>query len=50
MSSKQTRRRRPVCEWCKERPGDYDMSPPDREYATMIGDACFVENFRDIAG
>jgi hypothetical protein len=37
-----------VCEWCKEQPGDYNMSPPDREYATMICYRCFVENFGEI--
>jgi hypothetical protein len=39
---------RAVCEWCKEQPGDYNMSPPNREYATMICYRCFVENFGEI--
>ena len=39
---------RAVCEWCKEQQGDYNMSPPDREYATMICYRCFVENFGEI--
>lgn len=36
---------RAECEWCHDRPGDYNMSPPDREYVTMIYNQCFRENF-----
>ena len=36
---------RAVCEWYKEQQGDYNMSPPDRDYATMICYRYFVENF-----
>lgn len=39
---------RAVCELCKEQQGYYNMSPPDREYATMICYRCFVENFGEI--
>ncbi|MFL6485139.1 MAG: hypothetical protein ACJ71D_00285 [Nitrososphaera sp.] len=41
-------KRSAVCEWCKDQPGDYNMSPPDRDYATMICYRCFVENFGEI--
>jgi hypothetical protein len=40
--------KRAVCEWCKEQLGDYDMSPPGRDYTTMICYRCFVENFGEI--
>jgi len=48
MTSSSTNNRKAVCEWCKEQAGDYNMSPPDREYATMICYRCFVENFGEI--
>ena len=48
MTSSSSNNKRVVCEWCKEQQGDYNMSPPDREYATMICYRCFVENFGEI--
>ena len=47
-SSSSSNNTRAVCEWCKEQQGDYNMSPPDREYATMICYRCVVENFGEI--
>jgi hypothetical protein len=48
MTTTTTRTRRALCEWCHERPGDYDMSPPDVEYATMICYQCFARKFVEI--
>jgi hypothetical protein len=36
-----------LCEWCNKKPGDYDISPPNVDYATMICENCFVNFFLD---
>ena len=46
--SSNNEKRSAACEWCKEQPGDYNMSPPDRGICNTDMLSMFCENFGEI--